>query len=62
MNIKYTALIAALATTSTFAFTTNNAPVSFYRTTGLKGMADDDIESVIERGVSYSCNYCIVQT
>jgi hypothetical protein len=52
MNIKYTALIAAMATTSAAAFTT--APSTFVRNTALSGLADDDIESIIERAVDYN--------
>ena len=49
MNLKYTALLTALAAGSASAFT---APSAFYRTSALKGLADDDIESQIERAVS----------
>ena len=50
MNLKYSALIAAMAAASASAFTT---PSAMYRTSALKaGLADDDIESVIARSVS----------
>jgi len=50
MNLKYTALLTALAAGSASAFT---APSAFYRTSALKGLADDDIESQIERATEY---------
>ena len=50
MNLKYSALIAAMTAASASAFTT---PSAMYRTSALKaGLADDDIESVIARSVS----------
>jgi hypothetical protein len=49
MNLKYSALIAALASATTSAFT---APTAFHRSTALSGLADDDIESAIKRSVS----------
>lgn len=50
MNLKYTALLAAMATASTSAFM-STSPTAF-RNTALKGLADDDIESQIQRAVS----------
>lgn len=50
MNLKYSALIAALATATTSAFT---APTAFHRSTALSGLADDDIESAIKRSTDY---------
>lgn len=50
MNLKYSALIAAIATASASAFT---APSAFYRNTALKGLADDDIVSQIKRATDY---------
>lgn len=52
MNFKYSALIAALATASTCAFT-NSPTHAFYRNTLLQGLADDDIESTIQRAAEY---------
>jgi len=49
MNLKYSALVTAMAVASASAFT---APSAFYRNTALRGLADDDIESQIERAVS----------
>lgn len=50
MNLKYSALIAAMAAASATAFT---APSAIYRNTALNGLADDDIESAIQREVSF---------
>jgi len=51
MNLKYSALIAAMTAASASAFTT---PSAMYRTSALKaGLADDDIESVIARSTDY---------
>jgi hypothetical protein len=49
MNLKYSALIAALAVSTTSAFT---GPTAFHRSTALSGIADDDIESAVNRAVS----------
>jgi len=51
MNLKYSALIAAMAATSAAAFTAS--PQAFVRTTALNGIADDDIESAIKRSSDY---------
>eukprot|EP00558_Chaetoceros_sp_UNC1202_P011019 CAMPEP_0197247622 /NCGR_PEP_ID=MMETSP1429-20130617/30072_1 /TAXON_ID=49237 /ORGANISM="Chaetoceros sp., Strain UNC1202" /LENGTH=313 /DNA_ID=CAMNT_0042708569 /DNA_START=70 /DNA_END=1011 /DNA_ORIENTATION=+ len=51
MNLKYSALIAAMAATSAAAFTAS--PQAFVRTTALNGIADDDIESAINRSADY---------
>lgn len=51
MNLKYTALLAAMATASTSAFM-STSPTAF-RNTALKGLADDDIESQIQRASEY---------
>eukprot|EP00979_Chaetoceros_neogracilis_P016491 scaffold8203_cov271-Chaetoceros_neogracile.AAC.2 len=50
MNLKYSALIAALAVSTTSAFT---GPTAFHRSTALSGIADDDIESAVNRASLY---------
>lgn len=53
MNLKYTSLIATILASSTVAFTvTPSVSNNRVATTSIFGLADDDIESAIDRAVS----------
>ena len=52
MNLKYTSLIATILASSTVAFTVTPTVSNNRAVTSIYGLADDDIESAIDRAVS----------
>jgi hypothetical protein len=53
MNLKYTSLIATILASSTVAFTVTPSVSNNRAVTSIYGLADDDIESVIDRAIDY---------
>merc|ERR1719384_1951224 len=53
MNLKYTSLIATLLASSTVAFTVSPSVSNNRAVTSIYGLADDDIESAIDRAAEY---------